>query len=72
MFFHNFALSGGKSIRVLEHRRTTHVRLIEDANDTPERFPRYIEYVKIAYKYFFNFLKLDVREVLEATFTKRF
>jgi hypothetical protein len=72
MFFHNFALSGGKSIRMLEHRRTTHVRLVEDANDTPERFSRYIKYVKIAYKYFFNFLKLDVREVLEVTFTKRF
>ena len=72
MFFHNFALSGGKSTRVLEHRRTTHVRLIEDANDTTERFPRYIEYVKIAYKDFFNFLKLDVREVLEVAFTKRF
>jgi hypothetical protein len=72
MLFHNFALSRSESIRMLEYRRTTHVRLVEDANDTPERFSRYIEHVKIAYKYFFNFLKLDVREVFKVTFTKRF
>ena len=72
MFFYDFALSGSEGIRMLEYGRTTHVRLVEDANDTPERFSRYIEHVKVAYKYFFNFLKLNVREVFKVTFTKRF